>query len=210
MSESVGEYRGGSSKVTKAIKVGAALGVAAGLTGALAKGIHDQQPELEARVDYNAANRLEEQRQREVHHTKYFKQRREGDGYGYGGGKRVELYNRISPREGQDFIILKEPSPLAERLEGSIKTEADGSILGVPVYGDKWFMSDSKDRNGATFIKSDDKAEDMVGYYQGVRVFVGGKEITGYLMENHDLNVVKSISDPNKNQGVMLVDLSKK
>ena len=48
----------------------AALGVAGGLAFSIAKGLHDEQPSLTARIDYNAANKLNEQRQ-EVHHGIY-------------------------------------------------------------------------------------------------------------------------------------------
>lgn len=193
----------------KAAGVIAALGVVGGLTGAIAKGIHDEQSELAARVDYGAANKLQEERQKEVH-TKYFKKRREDDGYSHADGKKIEVYNRINPQKDKDLVILSEPSQGSDRIEGfAPKTEYDGSILGVPVYGDPFLTNDGKG-SYSVLLNQGDNSVDKVGYYQKVRGIVNGKETEGYLIENSSLDVVKSIKDPRRNQGVIKVDLTKK
>lgn len=194
----------------KAAEVGAALAVAGGGAALLAKGIHDSQQEYAARLDYNVANQLNEKKQ-EVHHTKYFKERREHDGYAISqDGKRTEVFNRIILNEGEDLSVFKDPSQTSDRIDGFKPTrEFDGSILGVPVYGDPFLTNDGKGMS-EVLLKIGDKKVDQVGYYQKIKGTVDGKEAEAFVREDSKLHVVKGIKDPTRNQGVIKVDLTKK
>lgn len=194
----------------KAAEVGAALAVAGGGTALIAKGIHDNQQEYAARLDYNVQNRLNEQKQ-ERHHTKYFKERREDDGYSVSSeGKRIEVFNRIILNEGENLNVFRDPSQTSDRVEDfKPAREFDGSILGVPVYGDPFLTNDGKGM-GEILLKFGDKRVDQVGYYQKIKGTVDGKEAEAFVREDSSLHVVKSIKDPTRNQGVIKVDLTKK